>query len=94
MTSNGVFLQVYDIEHFVELDDYYREVEALVAHVKSSRPAPGFSGILLPGEPEFRSAERRSRDGIDVDDTTWSRICQEAEAVNVDVGQWEALLTA
>ena len=94
MTSNGVFLQVYDIEHFVELEDYYREVEALIAHVKSSRPAPGFSEIMLPGEPEFRSAERRSRDGIEVDDTTWSRICKEAEAVNVDVGQWEALLTA
>jgi uncharacterized oxidoreductase len=94
MISNGVFLQVYNIEHFVDMEDYYREVESLVAHVKSSRPAPGFSEILLPGEPEFRSAERRSRDGIEVDDTTWSRICKEAEAVNVDVSQWEALLTA
>ena len=94
MISNGVFLQVYDIEHFVEMEDYYWEVEALIAHVRSSRPAPGFSEVMLPGEPEFRSAERRSRDGIQVDDTTWSRICQEAEAVNVDMGRWKALLTA
>ena len=30
MTSNGVFLQVYDIEHFVDMEDYYRDVESLV----------------------------------------------------------------
>ena len=33
-------------------------VEATKAHIRSSRVAPGFSEILLPGEPERRSAAR------------------------------------
>lgn len=91
MTSNGVFLSAYHIEHFVGLEAYYDEVESLIAHVTSSRTAPGFDEILLPGEPEFRSAKRREREGIEVDETTWTNICEEARAIDLDPGPWEAL---
>ncbi len=88
MVSNGVHLTVYNIEYFTELADYYREVEALVVHVKSSRPQTGFREILLPGEPEFLCAAQRGRDGIVVDETTWRRICEVGKRVGVDVNKW------
>ena len=88
MHSNGVLFTVYNIEHFTELSTYYEEVEALLEHVKSSRLAPGFSEILAPGEPEFRNAQRKERDGIEIDETTWEYICQEGHILGLDPGSW------
>ena len=88
MVSNGVLFTVYNIEHFTDLETYYKEIEDLIAHVKSSRVAPGFSEILAPGEPEFRSAERKSAEGITIDETTWGAICDEARAVGLNPDAW------
>ena len=88
MISNGVLLNVYNIEHFCDLNRYYDEVEALIAHVKSSRLAEGFKEILAPGEPEFRSAHRREKEGITIDDTTWSAIREEAQLLGVRPDDW------
>lgn len=88
MHSNGVLFTVYRIEHFSDLDTYYEEIEALIRHVKSSRLAEGFQEILAPGEPEFRSAERREKEGIEIDDTTWSDICKEARILGLDTDRW------
>jgi uncharacterized oxidoreductase len=58
-------------------------VEATKAHIRSSSVAPGFEEILLPGEPERRSAEARRRDGIPVDDNTWRDICAAAGTLGI-----------
>ena len=84
MRANGLVFTVYSIEHFTEMECYYTEVEDLIRHVRSSRPAPGVSGILVPGEPEFRTAQRREQEGIELDDTTWGYICEEARLLGLD----------
>ena len=86
MISNGVLLNVYNIEHFVDPDQYFDELESLIGHIKSSTLAPGFDEILLPGEPEFRSARRIEKAGIEVDETTWERICEEGRRFGLDLG--------
>jgi uncharacterized oxidoreductase len=53
------------------------------AHIRSSRVAPGFSEILLPGEPERRSAETRARQGIPVDDGTWREVLEAAAKLGI-----------
>ena len=79
---------VYSITHFTGLDAYYDEVEDLIRHVKSSRLAPGFQEILSPGEPEFRTAARKQVEGIEIDETTWAAICEEARAFGLDSERW------
>ncbi|MSR82910.1 MAG: Ldh family oxidoreductase [Candidatus Latescibacteria bacterium] len=91
MHSNGVLLTVYDLEQFTDLDSYYDELEILIGHVHTSRIDPRVGEILVPGEPEFRSARRREVEGIPVDDTTWSRICEAAKSVGLDPAPWEKL---
>lgn len=86
--SNGVLFTVYSIEHFVDLETYYEEIESLVKHLKSSRLQPGYKEILLPGEPELQSEERRRVEGIDVEETTWALICKEAQALGLDPSPW------
>ena len=89
--SNGVTFTVYDPTFFTDRETYDREVEGLVAHVMSSRLAPGFDRILLPGELEFRTAEQRRVEGIDIDEGTWKRIYDAARRVDLDPGAWDVL---
>ena len=86
--SNGVVFTVYNIPFFSDLDWYYDEVEGLINHVKSSRTAPGMDEILIPGEPEFRMAEKKRREGIELDETTWQQIREAAELVGIDPEKW------
>ena len=89
MLSNGVLLNVYNIEHFADIDEYYDEFESLIAHVKSSRLAPGFDEILIAGEPEFRNARRVEEEGIEIDDRTWEQIVDVGKVFGVETGNWE-----
>ncbi len=88
MISNGVLINIYNIEHFVDPDEYYDEIESLISHIKSSALAPGFDEILVPGEPEYRSAERVEKAGIEVDEKTWELICEEARHFGIDPDKW------
>ena len=88
MKSNGVLLTVYDIEHFVDIDDYYENLEGLIAHVMGSRVDPKVGEIQLPGEPEFRSEAKCRLEGIEIDETTWRRICEEGKALELDTEKW------
>ena len=58
-------------------------IEATKAHIRSSRTAPGFDDVLLPGEPERRAAEARARTGIEVDATTWREIVEAGEKLGI-----------
>jgi hydroxycarboxylate dehydrogenase B len=72
--GNGLFMQAIDINAFTDLETFLRRVQELIAHVKSSRRRPGVDEILFPGEPEYRTAQRRSREGIQVEDSIWQEI--------------------
>ena len=71
---NSMLAIVIDLSKLGNPADIAARVEGTKAHIKSARPAPGFEEILLPGDPERRSAARRSERGIEVDDTTWRDI--------------------
>ena len=79
---NGVFLQAFAVEEFQELNEFYDKVDELIAFVKSSPCAPGFSEILLPGE-SGRRREAQVKDGLDIDEHTWSELTDLAAELNV-----------
>ncbi len=64
------------------------------AHIRSSRVAPGFEQVLLPGEPERRSAERRGREGIQVDDGTWREVLEAAAKLGITQGEIERVVAS
>ena len=74
---------VIEIERFLSLDDFGRQVADLVAWVKSAEPAPGGPEVLVPGEPEARSEARRRAEGIPVEDETWRQIEETAAELGV-----------
>ena len=88
--SNGVMFTVYEPTFFADEAVYEREIEGLITHVMSSRVDASVDEILLPGQLEFRTAEKRRREGIAVDDGTWGRICDAARQVGLNPLEWEA----
>jgi hydroxycarboxylate dehydrogenase B len=80
---NSMLATVIDLSKLGDPTAIGEAVESTKAYIRSSRLAPGFDEILLPGEPERRAAEARRRDGIPVDDTTWHDICEAAGTLGI-----------
>ena len=63
------------------------------ALLKSSDCKPGVAEILLPGEPELRTAEVRRRDGLPLDDGTVSQLDELATRLGLQPLSPQALAT-
>ena len=67
-----------------------REVDAMVAYAKAS-PKLGKDDVMVAGEPELRMKDKRNREGIPVDDTTWEQILKAGESVGLGRGQLQSM---
>jgi uncharacterized oxidoreductase len=80
---NSMLATVIDLSRLGDPAAVAERVDATKAHIRSSRVAPGFDEVLLPGEPERRAAEERMRTGIPVDATTWHDIREAAGRLGI-----------
>ena len=53
-----------DIAAFTDVAAYRAEVDRMIDGVKALPRAEGFAEVLVAGEPEDRSMEERTRDGV------------------------------
>ncbi|MBI2298254.1 MAG: Ldh family oxidoreductase [Armatimonadetes bacterium] len=82
--GNAAFFTAWSVEAVQPGGHYEDEIERLVQSLRDCPTADGVEEILLPGEPEQRTRERRQRDGIPVDDTTWSELAALAAEQRVE----------
>lgn len=82
--ANGTLMICLEVERFVPLADFRKQMTDFVAWVKSAPLVPGVGEILIPGEPEARLEAERRRDGIPIEDETWRQI--ETLAAELGVG--------
>jgi len=85
----GVFLGAIDPEAFTPLETFKEGMDALISDMKSSRLAEGFDEITVPGEPEWRTMERRLKEGIYLDDEIYGRILDTAKRLGVSTMGYE-----
>jgi len=57
----------YDIDWFLERQEFYAHLHDFMRMVKASRPRPGVKEILLPGELEWRRQQEKLRHGVPLD---------------------------
>ncbi len=81
--ASGIAMFAINIEDFIDLADYEQEIEYLVEWVKSSARLPGVDEIYVPGEFEERSREKRLKEGIPIEESTWQRLVDAAKRLNV-----------
>ena len=67
----GVFLVAIDPSAFGETLEYQREVAVVLDAVSAVVPLAGVERVLVAGDPERASRERRQREGIPIPPATW-----------------------
>ena len=72
--GNGVFITVINIASFVDLPDFNAEVNRFIDYIKSSKRLPGVETIRIPGERGRVEQDKRKREGIFVEESTWEQI--------------------
>lgn len=82
---NGLFLQAIAVEEFQELETFYDKVDELIAFIKSTKCAPGFTEILLPGESGRRREAKNKLTGVDIEVPTWKNLTALAEELGIAV---------
>ena len=91
---NNMMAVVIDLARVGDPAELRAAVAASADYIKSSRVAPGFDEILLPGDPERRSTARRTAEGIPIDETSWTEIRQSARKLGVFDEEIERALNA
>jgi uncharacterized oxidoreductase len=86
---NSMLAIVIDMSKLADPETTAARVQGVTQHVKSARPAPGFEEILVPGEPERRSAARRAQQGIEVDENTWRDIKAAAASLGITDAEFD-----
>lgn len=75
---------VLDPARLGDIDWIRAEVDAMLAYTRSSKPVDPAEPVLIPGEPERMRRAERGRDGIALDDQTWTLIREAGESVGFD----------
>jgi hydroxycarboxylate dehydrogenase B len=85
--SNGVSLMVINPDAFCGIDLFTELVDRFCQYQMSSRPAKGFSEVVVPGTLDFRTREKRLVEGILFQDSVWAEIVDAAAQVGLKVSE-------
>lgn len=73
---NNMMTFVIDPALTTDMDWARREIDLLVDYVTDSPPQSSDNPVLIPGDPERATKAERLRDGLPVDDGTWSQVIE------------------
>ncbi len=79
----GVTMIAFRADLFQPLPQFTQHVDELAQRLRSTPPAPGFTEVLMPGDPETRARAARGRDGIPIADDIWQSLSAAAAALAV-----------
>lgn len=72
--NDGTLMIVLNVAAFRPLDLFRSEVTDFAREVQATPPAPGVERVLYPGELEWRTEQARRREGIPIEEETWSAL--------------------
>ncbi|TAE45689.1 MAG: Ldh family oxidoreductase, partial [Bacteroidetes bacterium] len=60
----GHFFGAMRIDGFIDADEFKRQTDDWIRTFRATKPAPGTSGPLIPGDPEREAEQERRANGI------------------------------
>ena len=60
----GHFFGAMQIDGFIDKDEFKKQIDEWIRVFRNTKPAPGSSGPLIPGDPEREAEAIRSKEGI------------------------------
>ena len=79
----GAMTIAIDPARFGVADRYRAAVEGVLTDLRRQPPADGFEKVMVPGDPERASRERRSREGIPIANPIWAELVAAAARYGV-----------
>jgi uncharacterized oxidoreductase len=83
VVSNNMLTIVINPVRLRARPEFDRDIAEFTSWVKTAQSAAAGGEILMPGEPEHRSRTQGLRDGISLDETTWSDLQATARSLHV-----------
>jgi LDH2 family malate/lactate/ureidoglycolate dehydrogenase len=62
----GHFFGAMQIDGFIDKAEFKKQIDDWIRVFRSTKPAPGTNGPLIPGDPEREAEEVRAREGVPV----------------------------
>lgn len=62
----GHFFGAMEIDGFEEVDIFKKRIDEWISVFRNTTPIPGQDAVLIPGDPERLSEEKRNKDGIPI----------------------------
>lgn len=72
-----------DVARYMPIEEFNARMDWLIGNVKATPPSPGYSEVLVAGEPEWRMARVRNVEGIPLAKGVWEELARTAAKVNV-----------
>jgi uncharacterized oxidoreductase len=82
--NDGAFMMAFDPGAFRPVAQFKADVTAFAKYLKATKPAEGFTEVLYPGEIEWRTEQKRRKEGIPIDDDTYGKLEALARAAGVE----------
>jgi LDH2 family malate/lactate/ureidoglycolate dehydrogenase len=60
----GHFFGAMQIDSFIDKDEFKKQIDEWIRIFRSTKPAPGSGGPLIPGDPEREAEAMRTKEGI------------------------------
>ena len=82
--GSGQFFLAIQVEGFMSIDEFRARMDQLIEQIQQSQRAPGSDRIYVQGEIEHEMAQRRTRDGIPLEEPiveSLQRLANEAGAI-------------
>ncbi|MDP6447054.1 MAG: Ldh family oxidoreductase [Pirellulaceae bacterium] len=78
---NGVahFMAAIRIDSFLPVDTFQTAVSAMAAALQESPPAAGFERVMVSGQREWETLQRRAVEGVPLPGHVWQDLCETAE---------------
>ncbi len=85
---NGLCLVAINPEAFCGLLRFKELVSEMSTYMVATPIASGFAEVVMPGELDFRTYERRKVEGIPLPEVTWSQIQAGAHRVGIELPEY------
>jgi LDH2 family malate/lactate/ureidoglycolate dehydrogenase len=74
MRSQGVTIILMRDDIFTSRADFEQRANEMASRTRAVAPAPGFASVLMPGDPEWNTRQKRLAEGIPIEDAIWDEI--------------------
>ncbi len=82
--ANGMLSIFIDVEKFVDIEYFAREVKSYSNFVRSSPPAEGVDKVMIPGDNELKTYSDRIKNGIPISEEAWQLITLRGKMLNLE----------